>query len=111
MKAKKLPPRPDIRIYNYSVAFIFFHAKEVPRQARHLLAFASNVRCHGGNLYKMMDSHSIAKELAMSYGVFMRSKKALKDAGLLFYDGTFGDLSHLKERWEQATGEKWEYEI
>jgi len=104
-------PKPEIKIISFTVAAPLYSIKEIPRVARELLAFASNMRIHGCNVYKLMSNHGIAKALNLSYGQFMRAKKILKDKKLLFYNGTPGDYTQIKESWERANNEKWEYDL
>lgn len=104
-------PGPVLVIKNYVTASVFYHATEVPRLARSLLALASNFRTHGGNLYELCDNASIALTLGIGYQQLMRCKRQLRDAGLLDYDGNFGDMTHIIRRWEKRTGEQWEFSI
>ena len=103
-------PKPEIKIISFTVAAPFYLIK-IPRVARELLAFASNMRIHGCNVYKLMSNHEIARALNLSYGQFMRAKKILRDKKLLFYDGRAGDYSKVKEEWERSNNEKWEYDL
>jgi hypothetical protein len=109
--SKKQIPKPSIRVDSWSIATPFYMAKEVPFKARHLLAFASNMRIHGCNIYRLMTSREIANALNFSYRQFMRMKKILKDKKLLFYDGTPGDYTKIKEAWEQNNNKKWDYDL
>jgi len=107
----KKVPRPTVNISSYCTISVFFRATEVGHIARHLLCLASSFRTHGANLYELCSNESIEQILCLSHGQFMRAKKQLRDAGLLDYDGNPGNYSHLIERWERVTGEKWELEI
>ena len=104
-------PKPTIYIGSFTTAAPFFQAKEVGMSARSILALASNLKLHGGNLYKLCSNETIEKLFGLSHGQFMRAKKQLRDAGLLDYDGKPGDYAHLIARWEQCTGGKWEYDL
>lgn len=105
----KISHKPAIRVLSWTIAAPFYQVKEIPFNARHLLAFASNMRLHGINIYQAMSNHEIAYALQFSYQVFMRMKKILKDKELLFYDGTPGDYTFIEERYERDNGEKWEF--
>ena len=107
----KILPKPDIYVGAFIIAAPFYQAKEVTFAARSLLALASNCRLHGINLYKAMGNEAIEKVLGLNHGQFMRAKRELRNAGLLDYEGCPGDYQHLIERWEQVTGQKWEFEL
>ena len=109
-KMKQLQ-RPKIHIETYSIAMPFLQAKEVGSNARFLLALASNFRIHGSNLYRLCSNEAIEILLGLNHGQLMRSKKQLRDASLLNYDGTPGDYSGLIQRWENITDKKWEYDL
>ncbi len=104
-------PRPEVHIGTFVTAGPFYRATEVSRNARTLLALASNFKQHGANLYRLCTNESIEQVLGMPHGPYMRAKKALRDAKLVDYDGNVADLSHLVARWEAVIGEKWGYEI
>ena len=103
--------RPSITVRSWSIAAPFMLLEEIPTNARHLLALASNLRIHGINIYKAMANEEIAKTLCISHGVLMRAKKVLRDQELLFYDGAFGDLTFLKERWKRRHREEWGFDL
>ena len=109
--SKKQVPKPTIYIGSFTTAAPFLQAKEVGFTARCLLAMASNFRLNGANIYKICDNADVERILGISHGQFMRYKKQLRDAGLLDYEGNPGDYTHLKERWEQVTGETWRYDL
>jgi hypothetical protein len=102
-------PKPEIRVTSWTIAAPLYAIKGLPMKARHLLAFASNMRIHGCNIYKAMTNREIARELNFSYGQFMRAKKILKDRKLLFYDGTPGNYEKIKADWERENNSTWEY--
>ena len=104
-------PKPSIRVTSFVIAAPFYMLKDLPFKARHLLGFASNMRIHGVNIYKIMTSKECALAAGISYPQFMRHKKLLKDKGLLFYDGSPGDYTFIKERWERENNEKWEHSL
>lgn len=104
-------PGPEIVIKTYVTASVFYCATEVPRNARQILILASNFRTHGANLYELCSNEDIELALGFSHGQFMRSKKQLRDAGLLDYDGNPGDYSKIIQRWEIRNRAKWPYQI
>ncbi len=104
-------PRPEIAVRSFITAAPFYQAKEVCYAARGLLAFASNFRMNGANLYRLCCNEGIERMLGLSHGQYMRAKKQLQDAGLLDYDGNPGNYDHLIHRWEKISGEKWGFEL
>ena len=108
---KKLLPKPSIRVDSWTIAAPFYMVKDIPFKARHLLAFASNMRIHGCNIYRAMTSHEIATALNFSYQQMMRMKRILRDKKLLFYDGTPGDYTKIKEAWERENNKTWEFDL
>lgn len=103
--------KPTIQVLSWTIAAPFYQIKEIPYNARHLLAFASNMRLHGVNIYKAMDNNEIANALQFSYQVLMRMKKILKDKKLLFYDGTPGDMTIIRDAYKRTYGKEWEFEL
>ena len=103
--------KPTIQVLSFAIAAPFYQIREIPYNARHLLGFASNMRLHGINIYRAMDNHELADALGFSYQVLMRMKKILKDKKLLFYDGTPGDYSEIRELYKQKYGKEWEFEL
>ncbi|MBC8218607.1 MAG: hypothetical protein H8E73_09090 [Planctomycetes bacterium] len=63
------------------------------------------------NIYRAMTSREIAEALVFSYPQFMRYKKLLKDKQLLFYDGSCGDYTKIKEAWEKENNKQWGHSL
>jgi hypothetical protein len=108
---KKQMPGPRLVVKTHIQAALFFYATEVPRIARALLNLASNFAAHDSNLYALCDNQTIADALGISLQQLLRSKRQLRDAKLLDYDGHIGDLTPIIERWEAAQNTKWEYRV
>lgn len=110
MKIRELPA-PEIVIKRFATAGLFYSACDLPLAAKLLLTVVSNFAAHDSNLYKLADTRRLATMLGLTHSQLIRSKRQLRDAGLVDYNGGIGDLSKIIKRWETQTGETWEYRL
>ena len=104
-------PAPEIIVKGWTQAAPFASYSGLPLAARVLLTVASNFATHYGNLYRQCSNATIENMLGFSHAQLMRSKRQLKDAGFLDYNGNLGDLQPIVTEWEQRNNQKWEYRL